>query len=68
MNTNLKLIKLKEVLALCAISKTTMYRLINQERFPRPMQLPGGRAVAWRYREIEVWIEQLETTNIKGDE
>ncbi|BBN60204.1 helix-turn-helix transcriptional regulator [Hydrogenovibrio marinus] len=67
MNTSLKLIKLKDVLALCAISKTTLYRLINSEKFPRPLQLPGGRAVAWRYRDIEEWIEKLEATSIIGE-
>ncbi|WP_130537868.1 helix-turn-helix transcriptional regulator [Thiomicrorhabdus indica] len=56
-NKNLKLIKLPEVLNLCAISKTTLYRLVNEGGFPNPVQLSGKRSVAWRYREVEAWIE-----------
>lgn len=59
----LKLIKLPEVLALCAISKTTLYRLVNEGDFPKPVQLSGKRSVAWRFREIEAWIESRVSTS-----
>lgn len=62
MNTSIKLIKRDDVLELCAISKTTLYRLINASQFPDSVKLPGGRGVAWRYRDIEAWIEGLSTT------
>ena len=38
-----------------SLSKTTIYRLIGEEKFPRPYQLTERR-VAWREVEVATWI------------
>lgn len=51
------LIKRKEVLSRCAISHSTLYRMINSGEFPKPINL-GKRAVAWPETEVEDWIQE----------
>ncbi len=59
-----RLIKMKMVLELCAISRATLYRQIKAGHFPEPVRLTGGandqsnsaRAIAWREEEILQWI------------
>ncbi|EOG5781366.1 MULTISPECIES: helix-turn-helix transcriptional regulator [Enterobacteriaceae] len=53
---NQRLIKVKTVLELCAISRATLYRLIEANAFPRQVSLTGARAVAWREEEVLEWI------------
>ncbi|HGW4198649.1 helix-turn-helix transcriptional regulator [Morganella morganii] len=53
---NKRLIKVKTVLELCAISRATLYRLIEAGAFPRQVSLTGARAVAWREEEVLEWI------------
>lgn len=47
-------------------SRDTYYRLIKDGRFPAPVQLAGGRAVAWRESEIERWIAEQSTVASEG--
>ena len=46
-----------EVLERCAISNTTLHRLITDGHFPQPVQI-GPRSVAWIEEEIEGWINE----------
>jgi prophage regulatory protein len=41
-------------------SHSTIYLLIKEGRFPKPVFL-GGRAVAWRESEIDQWIAGLSS-------
>lgn len=52
----MRFIKVKEVIALTSLSKTTIYRLARQNEFPQPVPL-GGRAVAWLESEVHNWME-----------
>ena len=51
------LIKLLEVKNMTTLSSSTIYRLMQQDLFPKPVNLTGGRAVAWKLSDIEAWIE-----------
>ena len=51
-----KIIKIKEVLELCCISRSTVYRLIEEDKFPAPIRL-SKRVRAWRIKDIEEWLE-----------
>lgn len=51
------LIKKEVVLEICAMSKSTLYRLVKAGEFPEPVSLGGGRSVAWRADEVAHWIE-----------
>ena len=47
--------RLPEVVAICGISRSTIYEMIRRDEFPRPVQL-GARAVGWRRSDIEAWL------------
>ncbi|WP_304526389.1 AlpA family transcriptional regulator [Halomonas sp. I5-271120] len=49
------LIRRAEVLHRCAISNSTLYRLIDAGQFPAPVQV-SSRNVAWVEHEIDEWI------------
>lgn len=52
----MQLIRLKEVIALTSLSRSSIYKFISEGRFPKSVSL-GDRAVAWIKEEIEEWIE-----------
>ena len=56
-----RLLKLEEVLSLCAISKSNLYRKLERDEFPRPVRT-GPRSVAWRQYELAAWLEGLPPT------
>lgn len=41
-------------------SRSTIYRLIHQNRCPLPVVIGGGR-VRWRAGDIEHWLQELPT-------
>ena len=47
--------RLREVLARCGLSRSTLYRQMGEGAFPRPLRV-GVRAVRWREAEIEDWL------------
>ena len=52
-----RIVRPKEVRELLGnISKSTLWRWIAKERFPRPMKL-GERAVGWRQSTINEWLD-----------
>jgi prophage regulatory protein len=54
-------LRLQTVIRVTGLSRSTLYRLIADEQFPRPVQL-GPRAVAWRRTDIEAWGEARPTS------
>jgi prophage regulatory protein len=53
------LLKLAAVVKATGLSRSTIYRMMNERRFPRPVQL-GPNSVRWRESHISKWIENLE--------
>ena len=53
--TNARLLRLREVLARCGLSRSTIYRKMREGSFPEPLKV-GVRAVRWRESEIESWL------------
>ncbi|MCD6657632.1 helix-turn-helix transcriptional regulator [Vibrio cholerae] len=58
--SNIRLICFREVLAMTGLSRSSMYRFIEENQFPTQVQL-GGRAVAWVESEVQEWIAQRIT-------
>lgn len=54
-------LRLQAVIRVTELSRSTLYRLIADEQFPRPVRL-GPRAVAWRRTDIEAWCEARPTS------
>ncbi|WP_300512939.1 AlpA family transcriptional regulator [Aliiroseovarius sp.] len=56
-----KLLRRPEVEALTGLSRTSIYRMMDEGEFPRPVRL-GKRAVAWREADLAEWLNGLTTT------
>jgi len=50
-----KFLRLAEVRNRVPYSRSTIYQLVTQGRFPKPINL-GARAVAWLESDIDEWI------------
>ena len=51
----MKILKLKSVIEKTTLCHSTIYKLIAEGRFPRPIDLTG-RAVGWVDLEVDDWI------------
>jgi prophage regulatory protein len=52
-----KILRRKDVESMVGLSRSTIYKLMNQGLFPKAIRL-GPRAVGWRISDIENWINQ----------
>ncbi len=57
-STNLQpeLWRLPKVCKFVGLSKSTIYQMIQNDKFPAPLKI-GARAVAWRADIITKWIQ-----------
>ncbi|MDQ2109989.1 AlpA family transcriptional regulator [Vibrio sp. 2017_1457_15] len=53
----MRFLKLKEVMEKTALSRSAIYRKMNDGEFPQSVSL-GGRAVAWVESEVYEWMEK----------
>ena len=68
MNPNaITILRLPDVLARVALSRSTIYQRVSDGRFPRPVSL-GGRAVGWIEAEVDDWIARKIEASRKGDD
>ncbi len=51
--------RLRDVVRITALSRSTIYRRISEGRFPPPVHL-GGRASAWSSAVLQQWIDNPE--------
>lgn len=54
--TELRFIRLKEVLAICGKSRSSVYEAIKKGEFPSPIKL-NGRSSAWIKSEVLQWAQ-----------
>jgi prophage regulatory protein len=59
------LIRMPAVLERTGLSKTSLYRMIDQGRFPDARRI-GPRAVAWYASEISAWTAALPLAHSGG--
>jgi len=52
----MRFIKLKEVVSITSLGRSTVYKFIAEGKFPKSISL-GDRAVAWVEEEIIEWME-----------
>lgn len=52
--------RLRDVLRISALSRSTVYRRISEGRFPAPVRL-GGRASAWSSTALQAWIDDPDS-------
>ena len=49
-------LRMTTVVRITGLGRSTIYRLIAEKNFPRPVRL-GRRAVAWRRADLDRWSE-----------
>ncbi len=54
--TDVRFIRLKEVLATCGMSRSSIYEAIKEGEFPAPIKL-RGRSSAWIKSEVLQWVQ-----------
>lgn len=54
---NVRLLRLIDVKNHTGLSKSEVYRLMSERRFPQSIPL-GQRSVAWRSDEIDSWVAE----------
>lgn len=47
--------RLKEVMSITGLGRSSVYKFISEGTFPKPIAL-GDRAVGWLASEVEEWI------------
>ncbi|OIN83707.1 helix-turn-helix transcriptional regulator [Francisella sp. TX07-6608] len=52
----MKILRLKQVVEMTETSKTTIYRWINANQFPKPINLSHA-SVGWLEADINDWIQ-----------
>jgi prophage regulatory protein len=45
------------VLSVTGLGRSTVYRMVADGSFPRPIRL-GRRAIAWRWTDLDEWSRQ----------
>jgi prophage regulatory protein len=53
----MRFLRLKEVMALTGLGRSSIYKFMDEDKFPKSVPL-GGRAVAWVESEIEDWMNE----------
>lgn len=55
--TMLRLLRIRDVMSICGLSRSSIYTAIKDGCFPRPVAI-GGRSRAWVQHEVENWAGQ----------
>ena len=53
------IMRFPEVVAQTGLSRATLYRLMNECKFPRQVRLTS-RSVGWYAKDIEKWLQERE--------
>ena len=58
---DIELLRMRDLLARIPMSRSTLWRRIRANQFPRAQRLggPNSRLIAWRSDEVEAWIQDL---------
>ena len=54
--SEIRLIRLKEVMSICGMSRSSVYLAIKNGQFPSPVKL-STRSIAWLRSEVIAWVE-----------
>lgn len=57
---NDRLLRRRQVEEITGLARSTIYRLMKDGTFPRPIRVAPG-AVRWRLSDIEAWLDSRPT-------
>ncbi|WP_229219445.1 AlpA family transcriptional regulator [Duganella sp. BJB1802] len=60
--TNMHLIRLPEVLAICGLSRSTVYAYAKRGQFPSQIKITPN-AAGWVKEEVQAWVESRVRAN-----
>jgi prophage regulatory protein len=58
-------IRFPELQKIVGLSRTSIWRLERQRKFPAHLNL-SSRAVAWRRREVEQWLRERTSAHLRA--
>jgi len=61
----IQMLRIREVCQRTALSKSQLYRLVDELSFPAPVRL-GRRACAWVEAEVDQWLRDRIAHNRAG--
>jgi prophage regulatory protein len=65
-NNSVRMLRLPDVLKRTALSRSQIYRLIEQDDFPKQVRL-GERAAGWVEEEVDDWLRgRIERSRVHG--
>ena len=53
------MLRMRDVVRLTGVSKSSIKRMVIDKRFPPPMRL-STRRIGWPAREVKAWLRQLD--------
>ena len=56
-----RLLRRPEIEQRCGLTRSTIYRLMDDDRFPRPVRV-GPKAVRWLESDIDAWVASRPRT------
>ena len=59
-----RLMRSREVQVILGLPKSSLHNMARTGRFPAPVKL-GARAVAWREEDVQAWMDNLETKEVR---
>ena len=60
----IRFLRLPEVKGVTGMSRSSIYRLIQEKKFPDPIRLQKPSISVWRSDEVQKWIiETIESTS-----
>lgn len=62
--TEKALARRRQVEQLVQLSRSTIYAAVKAGTFPAPVRI-GARAVAWRWADLETWLEARPSAGAK---
>jgi predicted DNA-binding transcriptional regulator AlpA len=60
-----RLLTTAELLTRIPLNRSTLWRMCQEGRFPRPVQLTRSR-IGWRWSVIRAWLQERETHPIEA--
>ncbi len=64
---DLRLMRIEQVLRACGPSKSTLYKMMAQGKFPRPVRI-SDRIVGWRQSDIMAWLAERTLVSYVEDD
>ena len=65
-DVTMRLVKLKEVVAATGLSRSSIYALIAEGLFPRPLQVGRRAVVRWIEQEVQEWLSSRPRSGTDG--